>query len=174
MEIPWKFEMVEFSGLPHISKEFPGRSILTILLGYFLVKYSNIRLHISKIFHPEIFNYASSETALLMLLILNSPSLPLEGWSETRTSNQTGSAAEVLESPQTRSTITSAASQDVLSSRNPAFSQLYIMESACLHLGADLSHADIEECDTGVVAVCPWHRCTLNPRCLCCKIPYAT
>ncbi|RXW19135.1 hypothetical protein EST38_g6715 [Candolleomyces aberdarensis] len=32
------------------------------------------------------------------------------------------------------------------------------MESACPHLGADLSHADIEEFDTGAVAVCPWHR----------------
>lgn len=32
------------------------------------------------------------------------------------------------------------------------------MESACPHLGADMSHADIEECETGVVAVCPWHR----------------
>lgn len=36
--------------------------------------------------------------------------------------------------------------------------QLYVMESACPHLGADLSHADIEECETGLVAVCPWHR----------------
>lgn len=41
----------------------------------------------------------------------------------------------------------------------PGFSQLYIMESACPHLGADMSHAEIEECDDGVVAVCPWHRC---------------
>ncbi|KAH7886501.1 hypothetical protein F5I97DRAFT_1936214 [Phlebopus sp. FC_14] len=36
--------------------------------------------------------------------------------------------------------------------------QLYAMESACPHLGADMSHAEIEECDTTVVAVCPWHR----------------
>ncbi|KAH7923957.1 DUF455-domain-containing protein [Leucogyrophana mollusca] len=36
--------------------------------------------------------------------------------------------------------------------------QLYAMESTCPHLGADLSHAEIEECETGVVAVCPWHR----------------
>lgn len=35
---------------------------------------------------------------------------------------------------------------------------LYVMESACPHLGADLSHAEIEECGTDVVAVCPWHR----------------
>ena len=35
------------------------------------------------------------------------------------------------------------------------------MESACPHLGADLSHAEIEECDSGVVAVCPWHRYVL-------------
>ena len=41
----------------------------------------------------------------------------------------------------------------------PPGSQLYAMEAACPHLGADMSHADIEEYDTGVVAVCPWHRC---------------
>ena len=35
---------------------------------------------------------------------------------------------------------------------------IYVMESACPHLGADMSHADIEECEDGVVAVCPWHR----------------
>lgn len=32
------------------------------------------------------------------------------------------------------------------------------MESTCPHLGADLSHADIEDTDVGLVAVCPWHR----------------
>jgi hypothetical protein len=37
-------------------------------------------------------------------------------------------------------------------------SQIYVMESTCPHLGADLSHAEIEECETSVVAVCPWHR----------------
>ena len=36
--------------------------------------------------------------------------------------------------------------------------QIYVMESACPHLGADMSYADIEECEVGVVAVCPWHR----------------
>ncbi|KAL4062655.1 hypothetical protein V8B97DRAFT_1874662 [Scleroderma yunnanense] len=36
--------------------------------------------------------------------------------------------------------------------------QLYAMESACPHLGADMSHADIEECEDSVVVVCPWHR----------------
>ena len=36
--------------------------------------------------------------------------------------------------------------------------QVYVMEANCPHLGADMSHAEIEECDTGVVAVCPWHR----------------
>ncbi|KAI0065087.1 DUF455-domain-containing protein [Artomyces pyxidatus] len=36
--------------------------------------------------------------------------------------------------------------------------QLYAMESACPHLGADMSHADIEEYDSNIVAVCPWHR----------------
>ncbi|KAH6903908.1 hypothetical protein BKA70DRAFT_1373764 [Coprinopsis sp. MPI-PUGE-AT-0042] len=38
------------------------------------------------------------------------------------------------------------------------YSQIYVMESACPHLGADRSHADIEECETGAVALCPWHR----------------
>jgi hypothetical protein len=51
-------------------------------------------------------------------------------------------------------------------------SQMYVMESACPHLGADLSHAEIEDWyydpdDVGEVgeearmekvAVCPWHR----------------
>ena len=36
--------------------------------------------------------------------------------------------------------------------------QIYVMEAICPHMGADMSHAEIEECDTGVVAVCPWHR----------------
>ncbi|KAL1743797.1 hypothetical protein HDZ31DRAFT_40074 [Schizophyllum fasciatum] len=40
--------------------------------------------------------------------------------------------------------------------------QIYIMEASCPHLGADMSHADIEEYgeddDMTVVAVCPWHR----------------
>ena len=36
--------------------------------------------------------------------------------------------------------------------------QIYVMESTCPHLGADLSHAEIEECESSVVAVCPWHR----------------
>jgi len=35
--------------------------------------------------------------------------------------------------------------------------QIYIMESTCPHLGADMSHAEIEECEDSVVAVCPWH-----------------
>lgn len=33
------------------------------------------------------------------------------------------------------------------------------MEATCPHLGAEMSHADIEEYDdSSVVAVCPWHR----------------
>ncbi len=36
--------------------------------------------------------------------------------------------------------------------------QIYVMEASCPHLGADMSHAEIEECETGIVAVCPWHR----------------
>ncbi|KAF8881558.1 hypothetical protein BD779DRAFT_1545489 [Infundibulicybe gibba] len=41
---------------------------------------------------------------------------------------------------------------------NPMYKQIYVMESTCPHLGADLSHAEIEECETSYVAVCPWHR----------------
>lgn len=41
---------------------------------------------------------------------------------------------------------------------HPTHHQIYVMESSCPHMGADLSHADIEECETTVVAVCPWHR----------------
>jgi len=32
------------------------------------------------------------------------------------------------------------------------------MEAQCPHLGADISHAEIEECDSSLVLVCPWHR----------------
>ena len=45
-----------------------------------------------------------------------------------------------------------------------AYKRLYAMEAACPHLGADLSHADIEdycgedEEDSSTVIVCPWHR----------------
>jgi len=39
--------------------------------------------------------------------------------------------------------------------------QIYVMEASCPHMGADMSHADIEECETGLVAVCPWHRLAL-------------
>lgn len=60
-----------------------------------------------------------------------------------------------------------------LSSANPhgpeitndvAYKQLYAMEAACPHLGADMSYADIEDyCeedgeDHSTVIVCPWHR----------------
>lgn len=37
--------------------------------------------------------------------------------------------------------------------------QLYAMEAQCPHLGADISHAEIEECESSLVLVCPWHRC---------------
>jgi hypothetical protein len=40
------------------------------------------------------------------------------------------------------------------------YNQIYVMESACPHLGAEMSHADIEEYEDSVVAVCPWHRYT--------------
>ncbi|KAK1232880.1 hypothetical protein PQX77_003993 [Marasmius sp. AFHP31] len=39
-----------------------------------------------------------------------------------------------------------------------ALHQLYAMESACPHLGAEMTHVDIEEYEDTVVAVCPWHR----------------
>ncbi|KIP09319.1 hypothetical protein PHLGIDRAFT_86770 [Phlebiopsis gigantea 11061_1 CR5-6] len=32
------------------------------------------------------------------------------------------------------------------------------MEAQCPHLGADISHAEIEECESSLVLVCPWHR----------------
>ncbi|KAK7438616.1 hypothetical protein VKT23_017949 [Stygiomarasmius scandens] len=38
------------------------------------------------------------------------------------------------------------------------YKQLYVMESTCPHLGAEMTHADIEEYEDSVVAVCPWHR----------------
>ncbi|KAI0738171.1 hypothetical protein C8Q80DRAFT_261954 [Daedaleopsis nitida] len=31
--------------------------------------------------------------------------------------------------------------------------QIYVMEASCPHLGADMSHAEIEECDSGIVAI---------------------
>jgi nitrite reductase/ring-hydroxylating ferredoxin subunit len=39
--------------------------------------------------------------------------------------------------------------------------QIYAMEAQCPHLGADLSHAEIEEYEDELVAVCPWHRLVL-------------
>ncbi|KAF8914632.1 hypothetical protein CPB85DRAFT_1375422 [Mucidula mucida] len=42
--------------------------------------------------------------------------------------------------------------------RESMYKQIYAMESSCPHLGADMSHADIEEHESNVVAVCPWHR----------------
>ncbi|KAJ6516851.1 hypothetical protein C8R47DRAFT_1313203 [Mycena vitilis] len=36
--------------------------------------------------------------------------------------------------------------------------QIYVMEATCPHLGADMSHAEIEEFEDTTVAVCPWHR----------------
>ncbi|KAI0049123.1 DUF455-domain-containing protein [Auriscalpium vulgare] len=47
-------------------------------------------------------------------------------------------------------------SDEITKSQNA--NQLYAMESTCPHLGADMSHADIEEYESNVVAVCPWHR----------------
>ncbi|EKM53262.1 uncharacterized protein PHACADRAFT_259480 [Phanerochaete carnosa HHB-10118-sp] len=47
--------------------------------------------------------------------------------------------------------LSSAESQEVAQ-------QLYAMEAQCPHLGADISHAEIEECDSSLVLVCPWHR----------------
>ncbi|KAK7028392.1 DUF455-domain-containing protein [Favolaschia claudopus] len=36
--------------------------------------------------------------------------------------------------------------------------EIYAMNATCPHLGADMSHAEIEECEDTTVAVCPWHR----------------
>ncbi|EPQ53011.1 DUF455-domain-containing protein [Gloeophyllum trabeum ATCC 11539] len=47
---------------------------------------------------------------------------------------------------------------DSSSSQGSQHSQLYAMESTCPHLGLDMSHAEIEDCESSVVAVCPWHR----------------
>lgn len=62
----------------------------------------------------------------------------------------------------TPETFTSVAEPDEQSNEaprtNPMYNQIYVMESSCPHLGADLSHADIEEFESSVVAVCPWHR----------------
>lgn len=46
--------------------------------------------------------------------------------------------------------------------------QIYVMESACPHLGADMSHADIEDGDHGsLIAVCPWHRSVSGGKTVC-------
>ncbi|KAG8934720.1 hypothetical protein FRC02_009423 [Tulasnella sp. 418] len=49
-----------------------------------------------------------------------------------------------------------------LSAPSDASLLVYAMESTCPHLGADMSHADIEESGLDVVAVCPWHRYDFN------------
>ena len=52
-----------------------------------------------------------------------------------------------------------------------AYKQLYAMEAACPHLGADMSLADIEEYhgedgeEPSTVVVCPWHRQALSSLC---------
>lgn len=52
-----------------------------------------------------------------------------------------------------------SAQEDTEPGPRSAYNQLYVMESTCPHLGADMSHADIEEYeDESLVAVCPWHR----------------
>lgn len=69
------------------------------------------------------------------------------------TINESGSqeALELNEFQQTKD-------QTIARVTNADQRQIYVMESSCPHLGADMSHADIEECETGMVAVCPWHR----------------
>lgn len=60
-----------------------------------------------------------------------------------------------------------------------AYKQLYAMEAACPHLGADLSLADIEEyCgedgeEPSAVVVCPWHRQALSSLRPFCILPQA-
>lgn len=51
-----------------------------------------------------------------------------------------------------------ASSGDSEVAKTSSYHQLYAMESTCPHLGADMSHADIEESESSLVAVCPWHR----------------
>jgi nitrite reductase/ring-hydroxylating ferredoxin subunit len=46
--------------------------------------------------------------------------------------------------------------------RNGRDLQIYAMEAQCPHLGADLSHAEIEDYEDDLVAVCPWHRYDFN------------
>ncbi|KAF9467573.1 hypothetical protein BDZ94DRAFT_1248447 [Collybia nuda] len=58
----------------------------------------------------------------------------------------------------TSSPISGEEDDEVATGTNPMYKQLYVMESSCPHLGADLSHSEIEECETSVIAVCPWHR----------------
>ncbi|TFK71034.1 DUF455-domain-containing protein [Pluteus cervinus] len=65
--------------------------------------------------------------------------------------------------PQPDAQPASSTEDDVLSGRLDNMNlgndhQLYAMESSCPHLGADMSHAEIEECEDSYVAVCPWHR----------------
>lgn len=38
----------------------------------------------------------------------------------------------------------------------------HAMEAECPHLGADMSMAQLEIEDDGVVAICPWHKCVLR------------
>ncbi|KAG6906901.1 hypothetical protein DXG01_011456 [Tephrocybe rancida] len=47
----------------------------------------------------------------------------------------------------------SKATETISSEENPTYKQIYIMESSCPHLGADLSHADIEEYESSLVAI---------------------
>ncbi|TRM66767.1 DUF455-domain-containing protein [Schizophyllum amplum] len=62
----------------------------------------------------------------------------------------------------TSATACASASNHAQASSSSKSRQIYVMEASCPHLGADMSHADIEEYgeedDMTVVAVCPWHR----------------
>ncbi|KAG6821268.1 hypothetical protein H0H93_002378 [Arthromyces matolae] len=64
----------------------------------------------------------------------------------------------MLLTPESQSELNCGAASSTSNQKNPAYKQIYVMESSCPHLGADLSHADIEEYESSVVAVCPWHR----------------
>jgi nitrite reductase/ring-hydroxylating ferredoxin subunit len=54
--------------------------------------------------------------------------------------------------------LTDEAKQSQQTIQNGTELQIYAMEAQCPHLGADLSHAEIEEYEDDLVAVCPWHR----------------
>ncbi|THU85532.1 DUF455-domain-containing protein [Dendrothele bispora CBS 962.96] len=74
------------------------------------------------------------------------------GRTRGSSSNLTDKEVDVDANPDTNT------NTDTGQGRPEWYDQLYIMESTCPHLGAEMTHADIEEYEDSVVAVCPWHR----------------